>query len=111
MACIAAALTEYRKLGPEKYQMAMKMILDGWDGDPDSLRAETVTGVCRFVDLYSGEFDLKRAVKRFRTVDPLKIYRDGRAMGDNFPGYKKYLYQVVLIYNGASKKAALPVKF
>jgi len=32
-------------------------------------------------------------------------------MGDNFPGYKKYLYQVVLIYNGASKKAALPVKF
>jgi hypothetical protein len=111
VACIAAALTEYRKLGPEKYQMAMKMILDGWDGDPDSLRAETVTGVCRFVDLYSGEFDPKRAVKRFRTVDPLKIYRDGRAMGDNFPGYKKYLYQVVLIYNGASKKAALPVKF
>ena len=111
VACIAASLTEFRKLGPEKYQMAMKMILDGWDGDPDSLRAETVTGVCRFVDLYSGEFDPKRAVKRFRTVDPLKIYRDGRAMGDNFPGYKKYLYQVVLIYNGASKKAALPVKF
>ena len=104
VACIAAALTEFRKLGTEKYQMAMKMILD-------ALRAETVTGVCRFVDLYSGEFDPKRAVKRFRTVDPLKIYRDGKALGDNFPGYKKYLYQVVLIYNGASKKAALPVKF
>ena len=111
IACIAAALSEFRKLGPEKYQMAMKMILDGWDGDPDSLRAETVTGVCRFVDLYRGEFDPKRAVKRFRTVDPLKIYRDGKAMGDNLPGYKKYLYQVLLIYNGASKKAALPMKF
>jgi mRNA interferase MazF len=73
----------------------MKMILDGWDGDPDSLRAETVTGVCRFVDLYRGEYDPKRAVKRFRTVDPLKIYRDGKAMGDNLPGYKKYLYQVL----------------
>ncbi len=111
VACIAAALTEYRKLGPEKYQEAMKMILDGWDGDPDSLRAETVTGVCRFVDLYRGEYDPKRMVKRFRTVDPLKIYRDGKAMGDNLPGYKKYLYQVLLIYNGASKKAALPMKF
>ena len=111
LACIAAALTEYRKLGPEKYQEAMKMILDGWDGDPDSLRAETVTGVCRFVDLYRGEYDPKRTVKRFRTVDPLKIYRDGKAMGDNLPGYKKYLYQVLLIYNGASKKAALPMKF
>ena len=50
-------------------------------------------------------------MKRFRTVDPLKIYRDGKAMGDNLPGYKKYLYQVLLIYNGASKKAALPMKF
>ena len=89
----------------------MKMILDGWDGDPDSLRAETVTGVCRFVDFYNGEYDLKRMVKRFRTVDPLKIYRDGKAMGDNLPGYKKYLYQILLIYNGASKKAALPMKF
>ena len=111
LACIAAALTEYRKLGPEKYQEAIKMILDGWDGDPDSLRAETVTGVCRFADLYRGEYDPKRAVKRFRTVDPLKIYRDGKAMGDNLPGYKKYLYQVLIIYNGASKKAALPMKF
>ena len=111
IACIAAALTEFRKLGPEKYQTAMKMIRDGWDGDPDSLRAETVTGVCRFVDLYRGEFDPKRAVKRFRTVDPLKIYRDGKAMGDNLPSYRKYLYQVLLIYNGASKKAALPMKF
>ena len=111
IACIAAALTEFRKFGPEKYQAAMKMIVDGWDGDPDSLRAETVTGVCRFVDLYYGEYDPKRAVRKFRTVDPLKIYRDGKAMGDNLPGYKKYLYQVLLIYNGASKKAALPMKF
>ncbi len=111
IACIAAALTEFRKLGPEKYRAAMKMILDGWDGEPDSLRAETVTGICRFVDLYYGEYDPKRAVKRFRTVDPLKIYRDGKAMGDNLPGYKKYLYQVLMIYNGASKKAALPMKF
>ena len=111
IACIAAALTEYRKLGPEKYQEALRMILDGWDGDQDSLRAETVTAVCRFVDLYNGEYDPKRAVKRFRTVDPLKIYRDGRAMCNKLPGYKKYLYQVLLIYNGASKKAALPMKF
>ena len=80
------------------------MLSSGYSGSP--------VLSCSFrANVYSGEFDPKRAVKRFRTVDPLKIYRDGRAMGDNFPGYKKYLYQVVLIYNGASKKAALPVKF
>lgn len=111
IACIAAALTEYRKLGPEKYQEALRLILEGWDGDADSLRAETLISVCRFMDLYSGEYDRKRLIKRFRTVDPLKIYRDGRALGPNMPGYKKYLYQVLLIYNGASKKTALPMKF
>ena len=111
LACIAAAWVEFRKLGKEKYQEALRLILEGWDGDQDSLRAETVTSVCRFVDLYYGEYDRKRAVKRFRTVDPLKIYREGRAIGCNMPGYKKYLYQVVMIYNGASRKAALPIKF
>lgn len=111
IACIAAALSEYCKLGAEKYQEALKLILEGWDGDADSLRAETLISVCRFVDLYAGEYNRKRLVKRFRTVDPLKIYRDGRALGNNMPGYKKYLYQVLLIYNGASKNTALPMKF
>ena len=111
LACIAAAWTEFRKLGTEKYQEALRLILEGWDGDQDSLRAETVTAVCRFVDLYHGEYDRKRVVKRFRSVDPLKIYRDGRAIGDTMPGFKKYLLQVVTIYNGASRKLALPVKF
>jgi len=111
LACIAAAWTEFRKLGTEKYQEALRLILEGWDGDQDSLRAETVTAVCRFVDLYHGEYDRKRVVKRFRSVDPMKIYRDGRAIGDTMPGFKKYLLQVVKIYNGASRKLALPVKF
>ena len=109
--CIGAALVEYRKLGAEKYKEALRLIVEGWDGDPDSLRAETVTSVCRFVDLYEGEYDRKRLVKKFRSVDPMKIYRDGRAMAAQLPGYKKYLQQVVLIYNGSSKKTALPVKF
>ncbi|MBR1757726.1 MAG: type II toxin-antitoxin system PemK/MazF family toxin [Lachnospiraceae bacterium] len=111
LACIAAALTEYRKLGHEKYKEALRLIVEGWDGDQDSLRAETITSVCRFVDLYDGEYDPKRLVKRFRSVDPMKIYRDGRALGFNMPGYKKYLYQVLLIYNGSSRKTALPIKF
>ena len=111
LACIGAALEEYRKLGAEKYKEALRLIVEGWDGDPDSLRAETVRSVCRFVDLYEGEYDRNRLVKRFRSVDPMKIYRDGRAIAAQLPGYKKYLYQVVLIYNGNSKKTALPIKF
>ena len=44
-------------------------------------------------------------------TDPLTIYREGRAMGVNMAGHKKYLYQVFCIYNGSSKKKVLPMKF
>ena len=63
------------------------------------------------VDLYEGEYDRKRLIRRFRGYDPINIFRKGRAMGDNMPGYKKYLYQVWAMYNGSSVKTALPLKF
>jgi hypothetical protein len=75
------------------------------------MRAETILGVTRFVDLYHEEYDPKRMVKQMKKSDPVKIFRDGHAMCCNMPGYKKYLYQVFDIYNGKSKKYALPMKF
>ena len=57
------------------------------------------------------EYDPRRLVSRLHKTDPLTIYREGRAMGVNMAGYKKYLYQVFCIYNGSSKKRVLPMKF
>ena len=57
------------------------------------------------------EYDPRRLVTRLHKTDPLTIYREGRAMGVNMAGYKKYLYQVFCIYNGSSKKKVLPMKF
>ena len=81
------------------------------NGDPESLRSETVQGVIRFIELYHGEYDPRRLISRLHKTDPLTIYREGRAMGVNMAGYKKYLYQVYCIYNGSSKKKVLPMKF
>ena len=111
LACIATAFNEYRKIGPEKYKEALTILLEAWDGAFDSLRAESVSAMCEFVDLYEGEYDRKRLIKRCRGYDPINIFRKGRAMGDNMPGYKKYLYQVWAMYNGTSVKTALPLKF
>ena len=44
-------------------------------------------------------------------LDPLHIYREGKAGGLNLAGYKKYLNQVWLMYNGSSRKNALPQKY
>lgn len=89
---------------------ALQAIVDAWKGDPDSLRAETVQGVVEFVYLYHGEYSRRRLVTRLRQVDPVVIFREGRAM-TSLPGYKRYLYQVYRIYNGSSAKTALPMKF
>ena len=67
--------------------------------------------VFRTEENYYGEFDPHRLVLRLRRVDPLTIYREGKAMGVNMPASQKYLYQVFRIYNGSSKVHSLPLKF
>lgn len=102
---------DHGKLGAERYREALEILVTAWGGDMESLRGETVQGICRFVDLYYGEFDPHRLVLRLRRVDPLTIYREGKAMGVNMPASQKYLYQVFRIYNGSSKVHSLPLKF
>src|SRR5699024_11585395 len=108
---IGPPFQEFTRLGPDSYKAAFSSIGDAWHGDPEPLRSATVQGVVRFVDLYHGEYDPRRLVSRLHRADPLTIYREGRAMGVNLAGYKKYLYQVYAIYNGSSKKNVLPMKF
>ena len=110
LACISTAFGLFQKVGDGVYREAMQDIVDAWKGDPDSLRAETVQGVVEFVYLYHGEYSRRRLVTRLRQVDPVVIFREGRAM-TSLPGYKRYLYQVYRIYNGSSAKTALPMKF
>ncbi len=89
----------------------LQVILDAWNGAPDSFRRENVQGISAFVDLYHDEYDPKRLISRLKRYDPLHIYREGKASGLNLAGYKKYLNQVWLMYNGSSRKNALPQKY
>lgn len=111
IACISTAFDAFRRMGKEQYQEGLSVILSAWKGEPNSFRAQNISGIMRFVELYHGEYNAERLVHRLKGVDPLTIYREGRAMGVNLTGYKKYLYQVYRIYNGNSQKNALPIKF
>lgn len=111
LGCVSTARKIYAALGPERYKESMSIIAEAWDGAPDSFRSENVIGISRFVDLYHNEYNRKRLLKQLSKVDPLTIYRSGQAAGLTLAGYKKYLYQVLKIYNGSSKKTALPLKF
>lgn len=109
--CISTALNEFRRVGLEMYQEALRIIVEAWDGERNSLRAEVIQGVVQFVDLYYGEYNRKRLVDKLRETDPLVISRSGKADSSSLPGDKRYLHQVYRIYNGSSKKSALPMKF
>ena len=109
--CVGTAYGIYKKVGEEIYKEGMQHIVDAWEGAPDSLRFEILQGVVFFVDLYHAEYDSKRLVKQLRKYEPLTIYREGRSMGVNMAGHKKYMYQVYRMYNGSSRKYALPLKF
>lgn len=109
--CIQTAREIYAAIGEDRYKEAMEIIKTVWDGAPDSFRSENIKGIARFVDLYHEEYNPKRLITQLKKVDPLTIYRGGQAAGLSLAGYKKYLYQVFQIYNGSSKKYALPLKF
>lgn len=105
--CINTALNEFRRVGSEIYTEALRIIAEAWNGESHSLRAEVIQGVVQFVDLYHGEFNRKRLVEKLRETDPLVISRSDSSI----PGSKRYLHQVYRIYNGSSRKSALPMKF
>ncbi len=109
--CISTAFRAFLRVGPDIYTEALRILIEAWGGEPHSLRGETVRAIIEFVDLYHGEYSRDRLVSKLQMVDPLTILRKGQAMGVNMAGYKKYLYQVFVIYNGTSRKNALPLKF
>lgn len=67
--------------------------------------------ICRFVELYHSEYNKGRLIAKLRQVDAFTIFRLARTAGVSLPGKTKYLQQVYTIYNGGSRRAALPLKF
>ncbi len=108
--CINTAFAEFRRVGAEVYTEALTVMLKAWSGTPESLRAELIQGVVKFVELYHDIYNRNRLIKRLSEINPTALYLGGK--GDKtFRGKKKYVNLIYRIYNGSSKKGALPVKF
>ena len=56
ISCIATAYHEFIRLGPELYIESLDVLLNAWDGEPDSMSSANLLGICRFVELYHSEF-------------------------------------------------------
>ena len=62
LGCIGTAFEEFKRVGADLYKEALSMIVAAWRGDPESLRAETVQSVIRFIELYHDEYDSRRLI-------------------------------------------------
>lgn len=111
ISCIATAYHEFIRLGPELYIESLDVLLNAWNGEPDSMSSANLLGICRFVELYHSEYNKGRLIAKLRQVDAFTIFRLARTAGVSLPGKTKYLQQVYTIYNGGSRRAALPLKF
>ena len=108
--CINTAFAEFRRVGAELYKEALTILLEAWDGDPDSLRAEIIQGIVHFVELYHGEYDQNRLIYSLRSYEPNFIYVAGKAEKE-LRGVKRYINIFYRIYNGRRKNEILPMKF
>ena len=57
---------------------------------------------------YQGEYDPERLVKRLRTVHPMTLVRDEKAMSGTVS--YKYMMLILRTYNGSSRRFNLPIK-
>ncbi len=108
--CINTALGEFKRVGADVYTEALTVMQKAWNGVPESLRADLIRGVVRFVELYRDIYNRNRLIKKLSETNPTALYVGGMA-DKSFKGKKKYVNLIYRIYNGTSKKGALPVKF
>ena len=111
ISCVGTALKLYNQMGEKIYCEALRLIVDAWEGKPDSFRAAVLKGVMYFVEVYHGEFSEERLIRALRSVHPMEIYRTGMDNPAKLPGWKKYVFPIYATYNGKSRKDALPMKF
>ena len=74
ISCIATAYHEFIRLGPELYIESLDVLLNAWNGEPDSMSSANLLGICRFVELYHSEYSKSRLIAKLRQVDALKTF-------------------------------------
>lgn len=111
ISCIGTAFRLYKQMGESLYCEAMQLIVEAWDGKPDSFRASVIRGMMHFVELYHGEYSRERMLHALRSIHPIDIYRIGQDNPAKLRGWKKYVFPLYTAYNGKCRNDALSMKF
>lgn len=108
--CINTARAQFNRIGAAQYKEAMTIIVDAWEGKSASFVSEVIVTICEFVNIYNGEYDRKRLVRKLSYADPYDIVKAARTIGED-GGKKKALSLVLDIYNTGKSSNLLPIKY
>ena len=108
--CISTAFKDYLRAGNALFEKGLQVLWLAWRGHPDSLRHEILDCIIRFLEIYDEEIDECRLIKKLSAIEPIQICKAAKEAG-GFSGYRRYLYQIYLLYIGDEIIFFLPRKF
>lgn len=108
--CVAAAFKEFQHVGAKNYCEAMKIICEAWDGEPSSFYVPIVMGMCRFVNLYEGNYKHDRLVQALYDVDPKVLIKEAEQSSE-LVGANCYVNWLYKRYNSFCIDEKLAKKF
>lgn len=97
IACYKSLFDIYLKYGKSHLIELLKIVLEIWGGETDSLRKEILLGMNIFITTYKGEYSRKTLVTKLQKVSPITIFRDGKAFVSG--GNKRFARIILNSYN------------
>lgn len=99
----------YKTLTEEQFKSLLRIIRQAWGGDSDSVTANIIKGMARFIRAYDGKFNEGNLIRRLSKHSPLEIVRNGRA--SFCKGDAKWAREILEIYNNGTSVNRLPDLF
>lgn len=73
--CHSALMTAFRKYDHNLFVEALKLAAEIWGGEYENYRADSLSGLFKFLDAYKGEIDTSRFAKKMKAVPFVDIVK------------------------------------
>ena len=106
--CCSQAYKIFRMTSGYEFHTILKIVMDSWDGDKDSLRKEILGGIAILYLAHKPNLDISRMVDVFQKASPNSVLRAGKEFTTSESDIK-YARALLRLYNkGRTSKNRLP---
>lgn len=103
-------LNAYRRLGQARFAQMIRLTVETWHGDKDSLTMFIIAGMALFTEVYSPEINEAEFVKKLSLISPKEIITQGRADVSTSKMGLRYARVILSNYNRKRRTGTLKYK-